>query len=43
VLTLSAAVVLVRGSAVARPLLRYVERLVGHDLAFAERALDPKD
>jgi ATP-binding cassette subfamily C protein CydCD len=35
VLTLSAAVVLVRGSAVARPLLRYVERLVGHDVAFA--------
>ena len=35
VLTLSAAVVLVRGSAVARPLLRYVERLVAHDLAFA--------
>jgi ATP-binding cassette subfamily C protein CydCD len=35
VLTLSAAVVLVRGSAVARPLLRYAERLVSHDLAFA--------
>jgi len=35
VLTLSAAVVLVRGSAVARPLLRYVERLVTHDVAFA--------
>ena len=35
VLTLSAAVVLVRGSAVARPLLRYVERLAGHDVAFA--------
>ncbi|HEX9999101.1 MAG TPA: thiol reductant ABC exporter subunit CydC, partial [Actinoplanes sp.] len=35
VLTLSAAVVLVRGSAVARPLLRYVERLVAHDVAFA--------
>jgi ATP-binding cassette subfamily C protein CydCD len=35
VLTLSAAVVLVRGSAVARPLLRYVERLVAHDIAFA--------
>jgi ATP-binding cassette, subfamily C, bacterial CydCD len=34
VLTLSAAVVLVRGSAVARPLLRYLERLVSHDLAF---------
>jgi ATP-binding cassette subfamily C protein CydCD len=36
VLTLSAAVVLVRGSAVARPLLRYVERLVAHDVAFAK-------
>ncbi|WP_433293360.1 thiol reductant ABC exporter subunit CydC [Actinoplanes sp. CA-030573] len=35
VLTLSTAVVLVRGSAVARPLLRYVERLVSHDIAFA--------
>ncbi|MEU7901630.1 thiol reductant ABC exporter subunit CydC [Actinoplanes sp. NPDC049118] len=35
VLTLSAAVVLVRGSAVARPLLRYAERLVSHDVAFA--------
>ncbi|MBB2943686.1 ATP-binding cassette subfamily C protein CydCD [Actinoplanes lutulentus] len=35
VLTLSGAVVLVRGSAVARPLLRYLERLVSHDLAFA--------
>jgi len=35
VLTLSAAVVLVRGSAVARPLLRYAERLVAHDVAFA--------
>ncbi|MFI7540381.1 thiol reductant ABC exporter subunit CydC [Actinoplanes sp. NPDC049599] len=35
VLTLSTAVVLVRGSAVARPLLRYVERLVAHDVAFA--------
>ena len=35
VLTLSAAVVLVRGSAVARPLLRYVERLVAHDVAFS--------
>jgi ATP-binding cassette subfamily C protein CydCD len=35
VLTLSAAVVLVRGSAVARPLLRYLERLVAHDLAFS--------
>ncbi|WP_239169050.1 ABC transporter transmembrane domain-containing protein, partial [Paractinoplanes deccanensis] len=35
VLSLSAAVVLVRGSAVARPLLRYVERLVAHDVAFA--------
>ncbi|MET8153330.1 thiol reductant ABC exporter subunit CydC [Actinoplanes sp. NPDC049668] len=35
VLTLSAAVVLVRGSAVARPLLRYLERLVSHDVAFA--------
>ncbi|MFI1996483.1 thiol reductant ABC exporter subunit CydC [Actinoplanes sp. NPDC020271] len=36
VLTLSAAVVLVRGSAVARPLLRYLERLVAHDVAFAQ-------
>ncbi|MEV6633246.1 thiol reductant ABC exporter subunit CydC [Actinoplanes sp. NPDC051470] len=35
VLTLSAAVVLVRGSAVARPLLRYAERLVSHQVAFA--------
>ncbi|GIM93365.1 thiol reductant ABC exporter subunit CydC [Paractinoplanes toevensis] len=35
VLTLSAAVVLVRGSAVARPLLRYLERLLAHDIAFA--------
>ncbi|GAA1609050.1 thiol reductant ABC exporter subunit CydC [Actinoplanes couchii] len=35
VLSLSAAVVLVRGSAVARPLLRYLERLVAHDVAFA--------
>ncbi|WP_306204362.1 thiol reductant ABC exporter subunit CydC [Actinoplanes sp. RD1] len=35
VLTLSTAVVLVRGSAVARPLLRYLERLVAHDAAFA--------
>ncbi|MFC7532874.1 thiol reductant ABC exporter subunit CydC [Actinoplanes sp. GCM10030250] len=35
VLSLSAAVVVVRGSAVARPLLRYLERLVAHDLAFA--------
>jgi ATP-binding cassette subfamily C protein CydCD len=35
VLTLSTAVVLVRGSAVARPLLRYLERLVSHDVAFA--------
>lgn len=35
VLSLSAAVVLVRGSAVARPLLRYLERLVSHDVAFA--------
>ncbi|ROP27362.1 ATP-binding cassette subfamily C protein CydCD [Couchioplanes caeruleus] len=35
VLTLSAAVVLVRGAAVARPLLRYLERLVAHDVAFA--------
>ncbi|MEV6495192.1 thiol reductant ABC exporter subunit CydC, partial [Actinoplanes sp. NPDC051633] len=34
VLTLSAAVVLVRGSAVARPLLRYAERLVAHQVAF---------
>jgi ATP-binding cassette subfamily C protein CydCD len=36
VLTLSIAVVIVRGSAVARPLLRYVERLVSHDVAFAK-------
>ncbi|GAA0798237.1 thiol reductant ABC exporter subunit CydC [Spirilliplanes yamanashiensis] len=35
ILTLSTAVVLVRGSAVARPLLRYLERLVAHDVAFA--------
>jgi len=35
VLTLSTAVVLVRASAVARPLLRYLERLVGHEVAFA--------
>lgn len=35
VLSLSAAVVLVRGSAVARPLLRYLERLVAHEVAFA--------
>ncbi|GAB2565771.1 hypothetical protein Aab01nite_47080 [Paractinoplanes abujensis] len=35
VLSLSTAVVLVRGSAVARPLLRYLERLVAHDVAFA--------
>jgi ATP-binding cassette subfamily C protein CydCD len=35
VLSLSAAVVLVRGSAVARPLLRYLERLVSHEVAFA--------
>jgi ATP-binding cassette subfamily C protein CydCD len=34
VLTLSAAVVLVRASAVARPLLRYLERLVAHEVAF---------
>ncbi|MEV6597788.1 thiol reductant ABC exporter subunit CydC [Actinoplanes sp. NPDC051346] len=38
VLTLSTAVVLVRGSAVARPLLRYLERLVSHDVAFARLA-----
>ncbi|SNY49209.1 ATP-binding cassette, subfamily C, CydCD [Paractinoplanes atraurantiacus] len=35
VLSLSTAVVLVRGSAVTRPLLRYLERLVAHDVAFA--------
>jgi ATP-binding cassette subfamily C protein CydCD len=35
VLSLSAAVVLVRGSAVARPVLRYLERLVSHEVAFA--------
>ncbi|GGL17103.1 thiol reductant ABC exporter subunit CydC [Mangrovihabitans endophyticus] len=35
VLALSTAVVLVRGSAVARPLLRYVERLAAHRAAFA--------
>jgi ATP-binding cassette, subfamily C, bacterial CydCD len=34
VLTLSTAVVLVRASAVARPLLRYLERVVSHDVAF---------
>ncbi|MFG1604648.1 thiol reductant ABC exporter subunit CydC [Actinoplanes sp. NPDC049265] len=36
VLSLSAAVVLVRGSAVARPLLRYAERLAAHQVAFAK-------
>ncbi len=36
VLTLSTAVVLVRGSAVTRPLLRYLERLIAHDVAFAK-------
>jgi ATP-binding cassette subfamily C protein CydCD len=35
VLTLSAAVVTVRGSAVARPLLRYLERLASHEVGFA--------
>ncbi|UWP87017.1 thiol reductant ABC exporter subunit CydD [Dactylosporangium fulvum] len=35
VLTLSTAVVLVRASAVARPLLRYLERLVSHEVGFA--------
>ncbi|WP_433795603.1 thiol reductant ABC exporter subunit CydC [Actinoplanes sp. CA-252034] len=35
VLSLSTGVVLVRGSAVARPLLRYLERLVSHEVAFA--------
>jgi ATP-binding cassette, subfamily C, bacterial CydCD len=35
VLSLSAAVVLVRGTAVARPLLRYLERLVSHDVALS--------
>jgi ATP-binding cassette subfamily C protein CydCD len=35
VLTLSTGVVLVRASAVARPLLRYLERLVSHEVAFA--------
>ncbi len=35
VLSLSAAVVTVRGTAVARPLLRYLERLVSHEVAFA--------
>ncbi len=34
VLSLSTAVVLVRGSAVARPLLRYLERLAAHETAF---------
>ncbi|RZU48291.1 ATP-binding cassette subfamily C protein CydCD [Krasilnikovia cinnamomea] len=35
VLTLSAAVVTVRATAIARPLLRYLERLVSHEVAFA--------
>jgi len=35
VLTLSAAVVTVRASAVARPLLRYLERLTSHEVGFA--------
>jgi ATP-binding cassette subfamily C protein CydCD len=35
VLTLSAAVVTVRASAVARPLLRYLERLTAHEVGFA--------
>ena len=35
VLTLSAAVVTVRASAVARPLLRYLERLASHEVGFA--------
>ncbi|BFU44473.1 thiol reductant ABC exporter subunit CydC [Krasilnikovia sp. MM14-A1004] len=35
VLTLSAAVVTVRATAVARPLLRYLERLASHEVAFA--------
>ncbi|MEH3076573.1 MAG: thiol reductant ABC exporter subunit CydC [Quadrisphaera sp.] len=38
VLTLSAAVVTVRGSAVARPLLRYLERLASHEVAFRRLA-----
>ncbi|GAB1691632.1 thiol reductant ABC exporter subunit CydC [Krasilnikovia sp. M28-CT-15] len=35
VLTLSAAVVMVRATALARPLLRYLERLASHEVAFA--------
>ncbi len=35
VLTLSTAVVVVRASAVARPLLRYLERLTAHEVGFA--------
>ncbi|MGQ7295655.1 thiol reductant ABC exporter subunit CydC [Quadrisphaera sp. KR29] len=38
VLTLSAAVVTVRGSAVARPLLRYLERLASHEVALRRLA-----
>ncbi|PPK97392.1 ATP-binding cassette subfamily C protein CydCD [Kineococcus xinjiangensis] len=38
VLTLSAAVVTVRAAAVARPLLRYAERLAGHEAAFSRLA-----
>lgn len=38
VLTLSIAVVIVRGTAVLRPLLRYLERLVTHDDALARVA-----
>jgi ATP-binding cassette subfamily C protein CydCD len=38
VLSLSIAVVTVRGSAVARPLLRYLERLVSHEVGFARMA-----
>ncbi|WP_167139149.1 thiol reductant ABC exporter subunit CydC [Diaminobutyricimonas sp. TR449] len=38
VLTLSIAVVIVRGSAVLKPLLRYFERLASHDLALGRLA-----
>ncbi|MET1042947.1 MAG: thiol reductant ABC exporter subunit CydC [Microbacteriaceae bacterium] len=38
VLTLSVAVVIVRGSAILKPLLRYFERLASHDLALGRLA-----
>jgi ATP-binding cassette subfamily C protein CydCD len=40
VLTLSVAVVLVRASAVARPLLRYLERLVSHRVALSRLGVE---